>query len=71
MTPLLFVGTLCVLVLRSYTLVRQVERGQKKGEEAEAVAEANESGEPVPDSATPVRDEEKAEPAKGSAPAQA
>ncbi|KDN44417.1 hypothetical protein RSAG8_05464, partial [Rhizoctonia solani AG-8 WAC10335] len=37
MTPILFVGTICVLFIRSYTLVRQVERGQKKG------------GEPKPD----------------------
>ncbi|KAG9127819.1 hypothetical protein FRC07_008829 [Ceratobasidium sp. 392] len=78
MTPLLFFGTLCVLVLRSYTLVRQVERGQKKGAEKDKI---DESVEPVPDSASPVRDEEKgevtvaeneekAEPARGGATAQ-
>ncbi|KAG9086328.1 hypothetical protein FRC06_003147 [Ceratobasidium sp. 370] len=62
MTPLLFFGTLCVLVLRSYTLVRQVERGQKKGaEKTEAEGEPDESTEPIPESASPVRDEEKAE----------
>ncbi|KAG8698490.1 hypothetical protein FRC08_005882 [Ceratobasidium sp. 394] len=83
MTPLLFVGTVCILVLRSYTLVRQVERGQKKGaEKAETSGEPDESAEPVPESASPVRDEEKgeveaaegeekSERARGSAPAQA
>jgi len=83
MTPLLFFGTLCVLVLRSYTLVQQVERGQKKGaEKAEAEVKPDESAEPVPDSASPVRDEEKgevesadseekAEPARGGAPVNA
>ncbi|CAE6434718.1 unnamed protein product [Rhizoctonia solani] len=44
MTPLLFFGTVCVLFIRSYTLVRQVERGQKKGEAAEP--KPDESGEP-------------------------
>ncbi|KAG8773549.1 hypothetical protein FRC12_002470 [Ceratobasidium sp. 428] len=79
MTPLLFFGTLCVLVLRSYTLVRQVERGEKKGAEKSKV---DESADPAPESASPVRDEEKgeitaaederkAEPARGIAPAQA
>ncbi|QRV79122.1 major facilitator superfamily transporter [Ceratobasidium sp. AG-Ba] len=83
MTPILFFGTLCVLLLRSYTLVRQVERGQKKGAEKEGTeGNTDESTEPVPDSVSPVRDEEKAEattveneqksePARGGAPAQA
>ncbi|KAG8742710.1 hypothetical protein FRC10_000984 [Ceratobasidium sp. 414] len=62
MTPLIFFGTLCILVLRSYTLVRQVERGQKKGtEKAETEVEPDESAEPVPEPASPVRDEEKGE----------
>lgn len=76
MTPLLFFGTLCVFIIRSYTLVRQIERGQKKGAATEAGAGAEggtveSADEPVPDSAATVSDEEKAEPAKGSAPAQA
>lgn len=68
MTPLVFFGTLCVFFIRPYTLVRQVERGQKKGAEAEA-AESME--EPVPDSAVTLPDEEKAEPVKGTAPVEA
>lgn len=64
LTPILFIGTVCVLFIRSYTLVRQIERGQKKGAETEAVAETNGSGEPVADSASLVIDEEKAELAK-------
>ncbi|KAF8608521.1 MFS general substrate transporter [Ceratobasidium sp. AG-I] len=67
LTPILFVGTLCAFFIRSYTLVRQIERGQKKGTEAEVVAEINGFGEPLPDSASLVTDEEKAEPAKEKA----
>jgi hypothetical protein len=77
MTPLLFVGTLCVIVLRSYTLVRQVERGEKKGAQAEP--EQDESAEPQPAESARSQDVEKAivekaeqdEVAKGSATAQA
>jgi hypothetical protein len=80
MTPLLFVGMVCVVFLRSYTLVRQVERGQKK-DVADGKAE-DESAEPAPTSVASVRDEEKNEVvaavgeekderARGAAPAQA
>ncbi|EJD03251.1 MFS general substrate transporter [Fomitiporia mediterranea MF3/22] len=36
-TPIAFVGLLCVLVLREYTLVRTVERGQKQGKERDSI----------------------------------
>ncbi|CAE6446452.1 unnamed protein product [Rhizoctonia solani] len=78
MTPLLFFGTVCVLFIRSYTLVRQVERGQKKGGEAQP--DSDESSEPQPESPASAesRDVEKAIPeeerkeevAKGHAAAQ-
>ncbi|KAF8739651.1 MFS general substrate transporter, partial [Rhizoctonia solani] len=60
MTPLLFVGTVCILFIRSYTLVRQVERGQKKASEADP--KTDESGEPALGSPTSAesRDVEKA-----------
>ncbi|CAE6475829.1 hypothetical protein ACGC1H_007256 [Rhizoctonia solani] len=60
MTPLLFVGTVCVFFIRSYTLVRQVERGQKKGDEPKS----DESSEPQPESPASAqsRDIEKAIP---------
>ncbi|EUC58681.1 MFS transporter [Rhizoctonia solani AG-3 Rhs1AP] len=60
MTPLLFVGTVCVFFIRSYTLVRQVERGQKKGGEPKQ----DESSEPQPESPASAqsRDIEKAIP---------
>ncbi|KAB5590111.1 MFS transporter [Ceratobasidium theobromae] len=71
MTPLLFAGTLCVLVIRSYTLVRQVERGQKKGAEPkpdESQEPRPESAEPDdPEKATPTEQEERDEPTKPSA----
>ncbi|ELU38441.1 MFS amino acid permease [Rhizoctonia solani AG-1 IA] len=60
MTPLLFVGTVCILFIRSYTLVRQVERGQKKAGEADP--KIDESSEPALGSPTSAesRDVEKA-----------
>ncbi|CAE6408597.1 unnamed protein product [Rhizoctonia solani] len=60
MTPLLFFGTVCVFFIRSYTLVRQVERGQKKGGEPKQ----DESSEPQPESPASAqsRDIEKAIP---------
>lgn len=60
MTPILFVGTLGVFVIRSYTLARQVERGQKKG------AQTDVSAEPQPVEAARSQDVEKAESTKGS-----
>ncbi|KAG8732166.1 hypothetical protein FRC11_000294 [Ceratobasidium sp. 423] len=56
MTPLLFVGTICLLFIRSYTLVRQIERGQKEGGEAEP--KPDESSEPQPESPASAQSED-------------
>ncbi|KAJ1304324.1 hypothetical protein OPQ81_005483 [Rhizoctonia solani] len=62
MTPLLFVGTVCVLFIRSYTLVRQVERGQKKGGEAEPQPDQSSESQPESPASAKSRDIEKAIP---------
>ncbi|CAE6445742.1 putative transporter C3H1,06c [Rhizoctonia solani AG-1 IB] len=62
MTPFLFVGTVCVLFIRSYTLVRQVERGQKEGSNAEPKTDEPSEAQPESPASAQSRDIEKAIP---------